>query len=180
LMHNLPLIQAIVHYIYAVQPDPMLVRYAVSIIGAAAGVGFYFLMSELVPKTEAFRGALLFVACPLILPTSTVPYNDILMAAGALGAIHGAVTQRWFLACACLGVACLGRYESWLLCPIIAFVYLRADRWSASRILQAAVLFGWAPAAWIIYNGGHLTPPGTVGAEGSVTFERFFRWAYVG
>lgn len=180
LLHHLPLLQAIIHYVYAMKPDPMLVRYLVSLVGAAAGVAFYLVASELVPRADAFRGSLLFATSPLITPFSTVPYNDILMVGGLLGALYGMLTQRWWLASTSLGVACLSRYESWLMCPILAAVYLRERGWTSSNAIRAVALFSWAPIAWIAYNGGHTSPAGTLTSDGSVTPERLFRWIHVG
>jgi hypothetical protein len=46
-------------------------------------------------------------------------------------------------------------------------------------LAQAALLFGWAPLGWILFQGG-VTPAGTFAAEASVSFERLFRYVYLG
>ncbi|HEX9704762.1 MAG TPA: hypothetical protein VGA20_05910, partial [Gemmatimonadales bacterium] len=149
------------------------------VLGAVAGVGFYFLMSDLVSRDTAFDAALLFTASPFILAHSVVPYQEILMLAGLGFAFHSAFVKRWPLASLCLGLACLTRYEAWLACPVLGLVYLRDSGWMGTALLRAAALFGWAPLAWIVYSGG-LTPSGTHVLEASVNPERALRWAHLG
>jgi hypothetical protein len=179
LSYQLPLLQAPIHYLHALNPDPTAVRWLMSLIGTAAGVGFYLLTAELVSRTTAFYAAVLFTLHPFILPLSTVPYQEILMVAGLLFGFYGAVTGRWLVASAGLGAACLTRYESWLACPLLAALYLKERGVSLRRLAEATLLFGWAPLAWIAYNRG-LTPAGSFAVEGHVSVARLVRWAFLG
>lgn len=180
LSHQLPALQAIIHYLSLVSSDPLLVRYATAVIGAGAGVGFYALSSILLPPAAAFQTSLLFVAQPFLLVHSTVPYQEILMVAGLLFAFYGAFTERWSVASISLGIACLTRYEAWLACPPLAWAYTwRRDGLTARRAAEAVLLLGWAPLAWIAYNGG-LTPQGGYAIEPMRSPERLLRWLHLG
>ena len=179
LSYQLPLLQAAIHYLSAISTDPLLVRYLMAVVGAAAGAGFYLLMSNLAPPSVALDASLLFVANPFLLTYSVVPYQEILMVAGLLFAFHFAFTGRWMLASVCLGAACLTRYEAWLACPVIGAAYLRQTGLRARTVVTAGMLFGWAPLGWIVFNRG-LTPPGSFAVEASLNPERFVRWAWLG
>jgi len=179
LSHQLPLLQVAIHYLSAISSDPILVRYFMAVVGSVAGLGFYLAMSDLVPRSVALSASLLFVANPLILADSVVPYQEILMLAGLLFALHFAYTQRWPLASLSLGVACLSRYEAWPACPLLALAYLHQSGWRPRTLVAAAALFSWAPLGWIAYNRG-LTPVGSSAVEWSLNPERVLRWAHLG
>ena len=125
LLHQLPLLQGAIHYLSAISADPLLIRYFMAAAGAAAGAGFYLLMSNLVLPSVALDASLLFVANPFLLMYSVVPFQEILLVAGLLFAFHFALTERWTLASLCLGAGCLTRYEGWLACPVLGAAYLR-------------------------------------------------------
>jgi len=179
LSYQLPLLQAAIHYLRAISADPLLVRYFMAAVGAAAGTGFYLLMSNLAPRSLSLDASLLFVSNPFLLMYSVVPYQEILMVAGLLFAFHFAFIERWTLASLCLGAACLTRYEAWLACPVIGAAYLRQTGLRLRPVFAAGLLFGWAPFGWIVFNRG-ITPPRSFAAEWSLNPERFVRWAYLG
>jgi len=179
LLHQLPLLQGAIHYLSAISADPLLIRYFMAAAGAAAGAGFYLLMSNLVLPSVALDASLLFVANPFLLMYSVVPFQEILLVAGLLFAFHFALTERWTLASLCLGAGCLTRYEGWLACPVLGAAYLRRTGPRPRAVLAAGFLVGWAPLGWIIFNRG-LTPPGTLAVEWSLNPERFVRWAHLG
>jgi len=123
--------------------------------------------------------ALLFVTDPFVLAMSTVPYQEILMLAALFFTFHFFYTERWLAASLCLAVACLTRYEAWPACPVLAVTYiLRKDR-TPLGWLQAALLFGWMPAVWIVAQHG-LTSTAHFVVERSISIWRLQRYVYLG
>ncbi len=177
--YQMPGLQMLIAAVSEISTDPALVRYMMAAIGATAGLGFYLVIRDLLGEKWAFPAALLFVTNPFLLVLSTVPYQEILMLAGLLLAFHFFYTEKWLAASLCLGIACLTRYESWAACPVLVVAYiLRNDR-SVAGWLKAALLFGWAPAVWILTNGG-ITSPGHFVLERSISIWRLERYLHLG
>jgi hypothetical protein len=177
--HQLPMLQVLISGVTRISPDPLWVRYLMALIGAAAGVGFYWMIQDLFGDRWAVAGAVLFITNPFFLALSTVPYQEILMMAGLVFAFHFFYTENWIAASLCLAVASLTRYEAWAACPVFAMAYVfRKDRtpvgWS-----KAAILFGWMPVVWILANRGGLTSPGNFVVEHSVSIWRLQRYVYL-
>lgn len=177
--HNLPALQAAIHVLSRLSPDPLLVRYFMAVVGAVAGVGFYQMARALMPQRAAYDAALLFVAHPFILPRSTVPYQEILMLAGLLFAFHFTFRERWYLASLALGAACLTRHEAWVACPVLAGAYIWRHGVHPATLLRGGALYGWAPLGWTAYNAG-FAPSGHFTVDIDLSLERFTRWLYVG
>ena len=123
--------------------------------------------------------ALLFASSPFVLAFSIVPYQEILMLAGLFAAFYFAFERKWASCSVVLGLACLTRYEAWLACLVIAMFFLLENGSGPREMAKAALLFGWAPLGWMVLHRG-VTPQGTFAAEAAFTFERFYRYAYLG
>jgi hypothetical protein len=90
------------------------------------------------------------------------------------------------IACASLflGLACLTRYEAWVITAAAGLYYTRLQLNGRSvlnylRLLaKATVLFGWAPLLWILLHRG-VSPQGTYVLEGPATWARLWRIPYV-
>jgi hypothetical protein len=177
--HQMPMLQVLIFAVTKLSADPALVRYLVALIGALAGVGFYWVITDLFGEKWAFPAALLFVSNPFFLAQSTVPYQESLMLAGLLFAFHLFYRERWLASSLVLGIACVTRYEAWAAAPVLALTYiLRKDR-SVAGWLKAAVLFGWMPALWIVANRG-LSSPGHFVVESSFSIWRLERYVHLG
>lgn len=179
LAYQLPLLQVAIHWLSVLTKDPLVVRLFMVLVSAVAGVGFHYLALSLFERRVAFYSALLFVTSPFVLALSTVPYQEVLMLAGLLLAFGCVVREQWYLASLSLGLACLTRYEAWLACPVLATAYVLQKGFRPGTVLQAVVLYGWAPAGWMIFSGG-LTPEGTYAVESRFSLQRFVRWAQLG
>jgi hypothetical protein len=179
LSYQLPLLQAVVHYLSALSTDPLAVRYFMACSGAAAGLAFYAMACSLLGRAAAFQTSLLFATSPFVIAFSIVPYQEILMLAGLFAAFYFGFGRKWVAAGFCLGLACLTRYEAWLACPVLAVAFLIEKGFRPAEAAKAALLFGWAPIGWMLFHGG-LTPAGTFAAEASFSLQRFFRYAYLG
>lgn len=177
--YQMPMLQILITAVSEISTDPALVRYMMAVIGATAGLGFYWVIADLLGEKWALPAALLFITNPFLLVLSTVPYQEILMLAGLLLAFHFFYREKWLAASLCLGIACLTRYESWAACPVLVVAYiLRNDR-SVAGWLKATLLFGWAPAVWILTAGG-ITSPGHFVLERSISIWRLERYLHLG
>jgi hypothetical protein len=177
--HQLPMLQILIAAVSTISMDPVLVRYLMAVIGAVAGLGFYWMVTDVCGEKWAFPAALFFVTNPFVLAVSTVPFQEILMLAALFFAFHFFYNERWAAASLCLAVACLTRYEAWPACLVLAAAYvIRKDR-SAIGWLKAAVLFFWMPAVWIALQHG-LTSTGHFVIERSVSIWRLQRYVYLG
>jgi hypothetical protein len=175
----LPMLQVLIFAVSKLSTDPRLVRYMVALIGATAGVGFYWVVEDLFGEKWAFPAALLFVSNPFFVAQSTVPYQESLMLTGLLFAFHFFYKERMLTSSLVLGVACLTRYEAWAAGPVLAVTYiLRKDR-SAMGWLKAGLLFGWMPFFWILAHRG-LSSPGHLVVESSFSIWRLHRYIQLG
>jgi hypothetical protein len=83
-----------------------------------------------------------------------------------------------------LGLACLTRYEAWLITAVAGFHFARtrSDGRSLRAYLQllskTIALFGWAPLLWIVLHRG-ISPQGTYVLEEPATWERLLRIPYI-
>ncbi len=177
--HQLPMLQILIAAVSRVSMDPALVRYLMAVIGAIAGLGFFWLIEDLFGDKWAFPAALLFVTNPFILAVSTVPFQEILMLAALFFAFHYFYREHWLAASLSLAAACLTRYEAWPACPVLAAAYvLRVDR-TAIGYVKAALLFCWMPVVWILWQHG-LTSPGHFVIDRSLSIWRLQRYIYLG
>jgi hypothetical protein len=177
--HQLPMLQVLIFAVTKISPDPALVRYLVAFIGGMAGVGFYWVVTDLFGEKWALPAALLFVSNPFFLAQSTVPYQEGLMLAGLLFAFHFFYTERWLFSSLFLAMACLTRYEAWAAGPVLALTYvLRKDR-SAMGWLRAGALFGWMPVLWILANRG-LSSRAHFVVESTISIFRLERYIHLG
>jgi hypothetical protein len=177
--HQLPMLQILISGVTKISTDPLLVRYLVSLIGAVATLGFYWMVRDMFGEQWAMAGAVFFMTNPFFLALSTVPYQEILMLAGLVFAFHFFYNENWIAASLCLAVACLTRYEAWAACPVLALAYImRKDR-TPLGWLKAALLYGWMPVVWILVNRGALTSPGHVVVERSLSIARLQRYPYL-
>lgn len=188
LAYQLPLLQLLIYLVNLVSSDPLLIRYLMSLVGALAGAAFYLFSATLLDRPTARLASLFFVFNPFLLVHSIVPYQEILMLlALCLGLyfllrpdLRGSI--GW--ASLFLGLACLTRYEAWVVTAAAGLYYAReklASRSSLShsRVLgQTMVLFGWAPLLWILLHRG-VSPQGTYVLEGPATWARLWRIPYV-
>ncbi len=177
LAYQLPLLQGAVHLLQ----DVTAVRWFMAVVGVVASAGFYRLALGLMGEREALWAALLFATSPFITAFSIVPYQEILMLAG-LAFAFAFFFEGWLGWCSlALGLACLTRYEAWIACPVLflSWVPARGSRPPFKDMLLAGLAFGWAPLIWIAWNLG-LTPEGSFAVESAWTFERFWRWVYLG
>jgi len=178
LSHQLPLLQAAIHYLGLISTDAALVRWFMAAAGAVAGCGFYLLASALLGRTVGFIAAVFFVVNPFLLAYSIVPYQEILMLAGLFFAFHFFFAGKWLAASAALALACFTRYEAWAAVPVFLIAFVLRESPTLRSLIKAALLFAWAPLAWTLYHAG-LAPPGAFVLDLSLPLDRFWRYVYL-
>lgn len=185
--YQLPLLQLLLYLANCVSSNPLWVRYLMSLLGAFAGVAFYLLSCTLWGSRVGFAASLFFVINPLLLVHSIVPYQEILMLLTLCLGLHylfrSDPNQNLWRASLFLGLACLTRYEAWLITAVAALFYgfSRARNASvipAGRLLRIGAYFGWAPLLWLAFQRG-LSPEGTFVLEGVSASRRFYRVPYI-
>jgi len=83
-----------------------------------------------------------------------------------------------------LGLACLTRYEAWVITTAAGLYYARLQLRAhpcpgyLRSLAKAMALFGWAPLLWIVLHRG-VSPQGTYVLEGPATWARLWRIPYV-
>ncbi len=186
--YQLPLLQLLIYLTNLVSKDPLIVRYLMSILGATAGAVFYLFSTTWLERPVARLASLFFIFSPFLLVHSIVPYQEILMVLTLCSGLYFLLRPDlrrsiWWTSFS-LGLACLTRYESWVI-TLVAGVYY-AGRRLASRsafnylsvLFRTTAWFGWAPLLWILLNRG-LNPQGTYVLEGLSDWARLWRIPYI-
>ena len=173
LSYQLPLLQALIYEVSKAGGGLIEIRWMMAAAGAAAGVGFYLMLSAILADRSALAGALFFGVNPFLVELSIVPYQEVIMLGGVCLSLACFFRQRLALSSASLALACLTRYEAWIVCPVLA-----ASR-GPRRLVAGCLLFGWAPLGWMLFHMG-VSAPGTFVVEWPRTPWRLMRWAYIG
>ncbi len=159
--HWLPLTQLIVWISFRLLEDPFLVRLVFAVVTAFAGWGFYLFLRLVTNRFLALTGGLVFSSNALFLFLSLMPYQDVLFLGlffGSLAFLFREPGLRSGMGSLLFGLACLTRYESWFLMPVLFYLNLRAGAAAgkssrAPLVLVRATLFlGWAPLLWLVVN----------------------------
>lgn len=83
-----------------------------------------------------------------------------------------------------LGLACLTRYEAWVITAAAGLYHLKtrfAGRYTLNTLwlfVRTMILFGWAPLFWILLHHG-VSPQGTYVLEEPATWARLWRIPYI-
>lgn len=73
--HQLPVLQVFIATLSHVSMNPLVVQFLMAVIGAFAGLGFYWLAADFCGEAWALPAALLFVSHPYILAVSTCRFR---------------------------------------------------------------------------------------------------------
>jgi hypothetical protein len=167
--YQLPFLQVLIFAANLLSEDPVTLRYLMAVVGGLAGISFFWLSSRLWGREVGLLSGLFFISNPFLLVHSLVPYQEILMllllSAGLASLFEADSGRHLLMASLFLGLACLTRYEAWIVTGIAgAFFWWQGRRGSglalARSFLRTVILFGWAPMIWLGVHRG-LSPPGT-------------------
>ncbi|NIR49217.1 hypothetical protein GWO43_12125 [candidate division KSB1 bacterium] len=174
--HWLPLLQSLIVAGFDVTNSVMIIRVVIILAGSLSALGFYeFVRVISRNRNQPFSdqaswrrlpliAGILFTLCPLYVYLSIVPYQEVIF----LGLMFGGLAfllgneDRKLWGYLLYGLACLTRYEAWLLLPVLFFLEVRR-LWHAAggRIIHWIPAFklllalGWAPLVWMLLNEFH-------------------------
>jgi hypothetical protein len=172
--YQLPLLQALIWTVSRASSSVLPVRLLMVALSAFAAVAFYRLASDFAGPRAALGGGLLFATNPFITWVSSVPYQEILLVACLLMALHSFFQKHDAPASLWLGLACLTRFEAWVACPILVWA-----AWHRGRAMwQSALLYAWAPLLWVAFRRG-LSEPGTFVLDRAFSFDRLYRLPFL-
>ncbi len=182
--HQLPLLQVLIYFVMRWFYGPQSMFLLMALISSAACAGIHALTLELTgDRRAAWLASILYVTHPFILYYSRVPYQEPLLVAGAAWGFYylfrPVSTSSLFLSSLGFGVACFSRYEGWIAALTAAMFRMWQSRCETGRLRSASVrgslaTFGWAPAAWILWNRG-FSPAGTYVLDVYFRWSRFYR-----
>lgn len=153
----LPLLQVLLDGINRLTPNVSTMRLVLSALGAMTVVAGYEFTARLFNVWSAAVFAILLATNPLFVALSIVPYQEVLFSGllfSALALHVGAFGPRRPLATAILfNLACLTRYEGWVVVGLLAsFEGIRAR--PPARPLAVAFAtasrYGWTAPAWLL------------------------------
>ncbi|MSP56940.1 MAG: hypothetical protein EXR69_15250 [Myxococcales bacterium] len=131
----LPTYGWVVHLISLVAPGPLPARILTGLLGALAAA-----ITTRLGLVPALGVAL---SPAIVLPGIAVYPESLALLAAVAALVH---LDRPRFAASCLLVACLTRYDPWLLAPLLA--------WTVRRDRVAVALTFAGPAAWMMWNAG--------------------------
>jgi hypothetical protein len=182
--HQLPLLQMLIYLALSFAYHPAAVFLLMALISAAACTGLYALTYQLSGhRVAGFLAATFYATHAFILYYSRVPYQESLLVAGTTWGFYWVFrdSSTFSRVCAALwvGIACLSRYEGWIVALSAAvFEILRSrrqeGRFSYRSLSLALLAFGWAPVLWIVLNHD-LSPPGTYVLDLALGLKRLYR-----
>ena len=172
----LPGLQTLIYLATRISDSLFFLRSIMALVSTLAAAALYEFSKKVYDRSTALWSLFFFLFSPIALYLSLVPYQEMLFLLFALLALvlYGQETslRRMLLSSLMLGLACLTRYEGWVLAVILSFAYLK-DRfvsktsWEGSlgrRVLHwsfgatlGLLLFGWAPIL-VLLSGWYSAP----------------------
>lgn len=172
----LPGLQAIVYFITRISDNLYLLRSLMALIATLAGGAFYFFIKKAFDGQTALWSLFFFLFSPIAIYLSLVPYQEMLFVTFSLFGLffyqEAESKRHMILTSLFLGLACITRYEGWILAFVMFFFFInrrsQANARSAisigRRLLSvgsaaglSAILFGWAPLL-VLASGRFSTP----------------------
>jgi len=153
----LPLLQILIFTISKFSSDMLILRSCLAILATGALASAYYFASRIFfPSIGLIFVALLGVS-PIFVALSIVPYTEILFA-GLLFLALSLLEQprsagHFYLGVTALNLACLTRYEGWLLAGLLiseeAIRCVKSKAWT--RLLRNMLLYSLAPLSWLAF-----------------------------
>jgi hypothetical protein len=178
----LPGVQAVIVVLGRLTPDLSALRLALAAVAAGAVLAAYLLAARLFNQGAGLSAAALLASNTMFVGLATVPYPEVLFIALVLLALffldEPPTPRRRLAGALCLNLACLTRYEGWLLAAVMIgssiLGPLRAKDWGTAA--KTAATFGLAPAGWIAL-GALLVEPRESAILPRLTLDHWWRFA---
>jgi hypothetical protein len=187
----LPTLQLVVYAVGKVTHSVPALRLVLAAIGALTVVAGCSFAARLFNRTTGVVFAALLATNPLFVAISIVPYQEVLfigLVFAGLSFHHASAARRlgWLPAAAALNLACLTRYEAWIVVALLCAgtVVRHAAEGQLARglgtgALMAARYGGMAAIGWLVLAPpalfGHREPVGDLGALFGAQLEQL-RW----
>lgn len=166
--HWLPLFQILLSMITALTNDLLVVRGFLALIACSALACFYYLAKTVFTPATGIVAMMILATNSIFVALAIVPYTESLFIGLTLLAfllLHpSASTRQLVLGAIVLNLACLTRYEGWLL-SLVLIVESAALSWKARKVsgfAKAAIASSIAPLGWLIFI---MIQPGDLGIE---------------
>jgi hypothetical protein len=166
----LPMLQFVVYAVGKVTHSVPALRLVLATIGALTVAAAYSFAARFFNRTTGVVFAALLATNPLFVALSIVPYQEVLFIGLVFAGLsfHHARDERrfgWLPAAAALNLACLTRYEAWIVVALLCAGTVvrhaaegRTARGLGIGALMAARYGGLAAIGWLV-----LAPPGLFG-----------------
>jgi len=167
----LPTLQGLLYLMARLNLSIVTIRLLLAAIGSFTCGSLYLFVSMIAKRTVALIAVLLFSSTPIFLTFSIVPYQEGLYFLFLFSALtcfaqqrrHRDTTANTLGSSMLLGIACLTRYEGWIMAGLLGLKWIveRASGLTlaglAKLVAKAALLFCWAPIAWVVFTklSGH-------------------------
>lgn len=160
--HWLPMIQIVIFVAAKITNDLNVIRSTLALLAIGALAGAYRLATRLFEPMSGWIAAtwlatnLMFVALALVPYAEVMFVGFVLLALSFLDAPES--SRHYYLGVLMVNLACLTRYEGWLLAVVLIGdsaagpLWARNWRTAAVRFMKATLLYGIAPLGWIIFG----------------------------
>ncbi len=156
----LPLLQILIVVVSKFSPSLLVIRSLLALIATGTLVAMASLGSRLFSPAAGLIAATFLAANMIFVALAIVPYTEVLFLGLLLVALelmdNPPWTPRFILGVLAFNLACLTRYEGWLLIPILvvetAWSAVRAANWKSLPFdtLRVACLCSIAPLIWFL------------------------------
>ncbi len=157
----LPLLQLVIYAVGKLTLRIVVLRIVLSAIGALTVVAGSLLAAELFNPAVAALFGVFLATNPMFVALSIVPYQEVLflglVLAGLSMHLRPDNRRNRILATLAFNLACLTRYEGWILVAVLAVSDLlggiagRGFRRALEATATLSARYGWPALAWILY-----------------------------
>lgn len=160
----LPVLQAVIVVVFSVTGSLFALRAVLAVISAGVVVALYGLTAEMFSPAIGLIAAAFLASNVMFVALATVPYQEVLFVFWVLMGLHllqaedQEASRNRYLAAGCINLACLTRYEGWLVVGILAaergMRRLRRAQWQGAIMDSArtGLVFGIAPLIWLLWG----------------------------
>ena len=156
--HWLPLVQALTVLVSKFTHDLLVLRILLAVGAGCALFCMYVLARHLFSSGTALVAVALLAANMMFTALATVPYPEVLFVGLLLLTLYlldaHPSGKHFLLGMLTLNLACLTRYEGWLLAGIFVVHIARETLWTKNwkKLIRTALLAGIAPLGWLMFG----------------------------
>ncbi len=160
----LPALQTVIVVVGKLTTDLTAIRMALAVVAAGAVWAIYLLAARLFSPSAGLIAAALLASNIMFVALSTAPYPEVLFVGLVFLSFYfldePRTAARYTAGAVCVNLACLTRYEGWLLAAVLIGSSLvesvRAKDWRA--MITTTALLGLAPFGWTLLGALTIEP----------------------